>query len=123
MVSFERLAGELRSLYQAVQELEPGPLLDIEARASWRPAERREILSRYDELLAGAAAMLGAACPPLPFTLADRLWLEEALVGVGLDVRASSARGSVQDPEPCSLQGLFQARLLAGLLSNSDDPY
>ncbi len=92
MVSFERVAGELRSLYQAVQELEPGALVDVEARAGWRPAERWEVLSRYDELLADAAAMLGAACPPLPFTRADRLWLEEALVDVGLDVRAPSAR-------------------------------
>lgn len=86
------MAGELRSLYPAVHELEPGALLDVEARAGWRPAERWEVLSRYDELLADAAAMLGAACPPLPFTRADRLWLEEALVGVGLDVRASSPR-------------------------------
>lgn len=92
MVSFERVASELRSLYQAVQDLESGALLDVEARAGWRPSEAWQVLSRYDELLADAAAMLGAACPPLPFTGADRLWLEEALVGVGLDVRAPSAR-------------------------------
>ena len=88
MVSFERGAGELRSLYQAVHEGELGALPDVEARAGWRPAERWEVLSRYDELLADAAAMVGAACPPWPFTRADRLWLEEALVGLGLDVPA-----------------------------------
>lgn len=92
MVPFERVAAELRALYQMVQEFEPGALFDVEAPGGWRPAERCEVLARYDELLAYAATMLGAPCPPQPPSRADRLWLEEALVELGLDVRAPSAR-------------------------------
>ena len=92
MIPFERLASELRELHQAVQDLEPGALFDAEVPGDRRPAPRSGVVSRYDGLLADAAAMLGAPCPPQPFTRADRLWLEEALDGLGLDVRASSAR-------------------------------
>lgn len=88
MVPFQRVAAELRSLYQAVHEVEPGAVFDADAPAGWRPAERWEVSGRYDELLADAAAMVGAPCPPQPFTRTDRLWLEQALAGLGFDVQA-----------------------------------
>ncbi len=91
MATFERVAAELRSLYQAVHEVEPGAVLDADAPSGWRPAEPWEARGRYDELLADAAAMVGAACPPQPFTRADRLWLEHVLAELGLDVEAPAA--------------------------------
>ncbi len=90
MVPFERVAAQARTLYQAAHEFEPGALFDAEAPGLRRPAALAEVLARYDGLLASAAAMLEAPCPPLPFTRADRLWLEEALVDLGLDMRAPS---------------------------------
>lgn len=54
MVPFQRVAAELRSLYQAVHEVEPGAVFDADAPAGWRPAERWEVSGRYDELLADA---------------------------------------------------------------------
>jgi len=92
MVPFDRVVDELRALYQMAQEFEPEALFDTDEPCGWRPAERWEVLARYDELLAEAATMLGAPCPPLPPSRADRLWLEEVLVELGLDVRAPSAR-------------------------------
>ncbi len=73
MVPFERVVAELRSLY--------GPA---------HSGAGRPHLARYDELLATAAVMVGAPCPPQPFSAADRHWLEQALVGLGLDVDAPS---------------------------------
>ncbi len=90
MVPFERVAVQVRSLYQAAHEFEPGALGGAEAPDHSHPAGPTGVVARYDGLLADAAAMLGAPCPPLPFTRADRLWLEEALVDLGLDMRTPS---------------------------------
>ncbi len=84
MVPFERVAVELRSLY--------GPAHDDAPRAVF-DGERLRVITRYDALLDDAAVMLDVACPPTPFTRADRSWLEAALVVAGLDVRSPSARG------------------------------
>jgi len=84
LVPFERLAAELQSLYGPVHEHAPRAVFD---------GEGLRLTARYNALLADAAAMLDVACPPMPFTRADRSWLEEALVAAGLDVRSPSARG------------------------------
>ncbi len=91
MVPFERVVAQLRSLYPEVQEMPAGTLFDGDAPERAMPGGGGHV-RRYDTLLADAAAMLEAACPPLPFTSGDRAWLEETLAGLGLDVRASSAR-------------------------------
>ena len=91
MVPFERVVVELRSLYGPAHPCDPPTPPGGEHRRSSRPL-RQFVFPRYDALLATAAVMVGAACPPQPFSAGDRLWLEEALVGLGLDVRAP-ARG------------------------------
>ena len=89
MVPFERVVIELRSMYRPAHPCDPPTSPGGEHRGSSRPLSEF-VLPRYDELLATAAVMVGASCPPQPFSAGDRLWLEEALVGLGLDVRAPS---------------------------------
>lgn len=89
MVPFERVVVELRSLYGPAHTCDPPTSPGGEHSRPPRPL-RQFVLPRYDELLATAAVMVGAACPPQPFSAGDRLWLEEALVGLGFDVRAPS---------------------------------
>lgn len=86
---FERVVAELRSFYGPAHPCDP----PVPPDAGHSGSPRQDVLPRYDELLAAAAVMVGAACPPQPFSAIDRLWLEEALVALGLDVRAPSSRG------------------------------
>ena len=79
-------------LYSPAHEFEPGSLGNGEA-AGTSGRDRGRVLARYDALLADAATMLGAPCPPQPFTRSDRAWLEEALADLGLAIRAPSESG------------------------------
>ena len=89
MVPFERVVVELRSLYGPAHTCDtPSAPGGEHSRSS--PPLGQFVLPRYDELLATAAVMVGAACPPQPFSAGDRLSLEEALVGLALVVRAPS---------------------------------
>ncbi len=87
MTSIERVADELRSLHRLVHDRAAAPF-DVEGE----PARRsRQVLVRYDALLAEAARMLEAPCPSGRLTEADRQWVEQALAERGLDVDSNGA--------------------------------
>ena len=87
MTTIERVATELRSLHRFVHNRAAAPF-DVEDE----PARRsRQVLARYDVLLAEAARMLEAPCPSGRLTEADRQWVKQALAERGLDVDCNGA--------------------------------
>ncbi len=87
MTTIERVAAELRSLHRHVHDRAAAPY-DVEGE----PARRsRQVLARYDGLLAEAARMLETPCPSGRLTDADRQWVEQALAERGLDIGPNGA--------------------------------
>ena len=82
VTTIERVAAELRSLHRLVHDRAAAPF-NVEGE----PARRsRQVLARYDGLLAEAARMLEAPCPSGRLTDADRQWVEQALAERGLHI-------------------------------------
>jgi hypothetical protein len=82
VTTIERVAAELRSAASPRPRPRRRPF-NVEGE----PARRsRQVLARYDGLLAEAARMLEAPCPSGRLTDADRQWVEQALAERGLHI-------------------------------------